>query len=165
MNIVLIGYRGTGKSTLGNALADKLDRPFLDTDQLIISEAKLTIPEIFEQEGEQGFRKREKNVIRSIDEDRAVIACGGGAVMDPENGKMLRQNGYIFWLTAKPETILNRIANEDGRPPLTSLPPLEEIKTLLKQRAPLYEKFADYQISTEGKSINNLLEEVIDHLL
>ncbi|WP_041941562.1 shikimate kinase [Waddlia chondrophila] len=162
--IVLIGYRGVGKTTLGKALADTLKRPFIDTDDLIVQAAKRSIPEIFNHEGEPGFRLIEKRVIASINIPNAVIACGGGAILDSDNVRSLKNNGYLLWLTATSGTLLCRISNEANRPPLTLLPPLEEIETVLKQRTPLYAQYADRTLSTEGKSIQKLLDEIIKDL-
>lgn len=164
MKIVLIGFRGTGKTTLGTTLANVLKRPFIDTDQLIVANAKLSIPEIFEKEGETRFRNLEKKAIASIEAPDAVIACGGGAILDPENANLLKRDGYLLWLTADSGTIADRIRGDANRPPLTKLLLEEEVATLLAQRAPLYERYADHNISTEEKSIDELIKEIIKHL-
>lgn len=164
MNIVIIGYRGTGKTTLGKALAKALKRPFIDTDALIVERESIQIPEIFSAVGEAGFRQIEKAVIQSLNYKDAVIACGGGAILDPDNRAALKQNGYCIWLSASAPVIAERIQTDPNRPALTNLPAAEEIEHLLEVRTPLYKNAADCSFSTEAKSINKLLEEVIEHL-
>ena len=93
-----------------------------------------------------------------------MIACGGGAILDPENVKILKRNGYCLWLTASPDTIANRISENTDRPPLTTLSPKEEIRTVLEKRTPLYAQYADHSFCTEGKPINKILEEIIEYL-
>lgn len=164
LNIFIIGYRGTGKTTLGKALAEALDRPFVDTDDLIVEREGKSIPEIFSAVGEGGFRQIEKAVIQSIRRTDAIIACGGGAVLDPENVAALKQNGYCIWLNASASTIAERIQADSNRPALTDLPPIEEIEHLLEVRTPIYQDTADLTFSTDILTINKLLEEVIEHL-
>lgn len=164
MNIIIIGYRGTGKTTLGKTLAKALQRPFVDTDDLIVERENKSIPEIISTLKETGFRQIEKAVIQSLNFTDAVVACGGGAILDPENTKALKQNGYCIWLNASVPTITQRIQEDSNRPELTNLPLVEEIEHLLKIRTPLYKAAADCTFSTEGSSINKTLEEIIEHL-
>ena len=132
MNIVLIGYRCSGKTTAGKALARQLRRGFLDTDALIERRAGCSIEEIVSKEGWDHFRKLEKRVVRETSSlDHKVIATGGGAVVDEENVKNLKRNGWIVWLDGTPEVLRKRMVQEErsgrGRPSLTGLDPLEEI--------------------------------------
>ncbi len=161
MNIVLIGFRGTGKTTLGKALAEKLNRPFLDTDALICEQTGLSIPNIFSSIGEKGFRNIESEIIQKIQtKEDAIISCGGGAILDPENIKHLKKNGFLVLLTATAETIEQRIRGSLERPSLTEKEPLEEIRHLLEIRNPLYRKVADLVIDTESKTPEELIQQL-----
>lgn len=164
MNIIFIGFRGTGKTTIGKAIAKKINRRFIDTDELIVQKAKMSIPEIFTELGENGFRQLEKDVIRSLNGSHSVISCGGGAIIDPQNAQRLKHNGYCIWLKASADKIIERIQDDPNRPALTALSPEEEIKQLLEIRNPLYKKYTDIAFFTDNTSINKLLEEVIEHL-
>ena len=120
MNIVLIGYRGTGKSTVGKLLAMRLGRQFVSTDEEIIKRAKRTIPEIVAQEGWEYFRDLESEVCREFaGRDRLVIDTGGGAILRTQNVEALKKSGTLFWLTASVETITKRIGRDNQRPSLT----------------------------------------------
>ena len=151
-NIVLIGMPGSGKTTVGRLLADQLGKEFLDTDALIAEKAGCTIPEIFETQGEAGFRKIETQVLREIGNlSGKVIATGGGCVTREENYPLLHQNGMIFCLKRKLSSLLT-----DGRP-LSQTNPLEE---LYRIRKPLYERFADHSIDnnrTAGEAAEEIL--------
>src|SRR4051812_21865270 len=138
MNIALIGYRGSGKSSIGKALAQKLSMSFVDTDVVLVKRAGLTIREIFDLEGEAAFRARESQIIREIAAgDYQVIALGGGAVLKSENVAAIKQGGTarIVWLQATPEVLFQRIAADTAtnanRPNLTSSGGLEEVRKLL----------------------------------
>jgi shikimate kinase len=148
MNIVLIGYRGVGKTTIGKQLAGRMGMEFVDTDELIVQRAGKTIREIFEQGGEPLFRELESAVIDDLAEnDHAVIAAGGGVVLRKSNIEKLQANGRIVWLQAPAEELWNRIKADTqtsaNRPNLTSAGGLEEILRLLQIRAPLYASAAD----------------------
>lgn len=147
MKVVLIGFRGTGKTTVGRILANRLGLPFYDTDALIEQRAGMPIPEIFRRAGEAHFRALEREVIASLRTAEGVIATGGGAVCDPANVADLRWHGRVFLLTAAPEICHERIAGSD-RPGLTDLSPAEEIRTLLARRKDAYLGAADTCIDT-----------------
>ena len=148
MNIVLIGYRGSGKTSIGKKLASNLWMDFVDTDVLIVERAGKTIREAFAAEGEEGFRRRESEVIAEVaGRDNQVIAAGGGAILKAENVAALKKNGKVVWLKAKAEVLLQRIEKDAGtaanRPNLTAAGGLEEVRQILEKRTPLYQAAAD----------------------
>lgn len=157
---VIIGLRGTGKSTVGRMLAEKQGIPFHDTDALIQKQTGLEIPEIFSRYGEEEFRRIEREVIASLPAGPAVIATGGGAVMDPGNRLLLRQGAHIILLTADQATLAARI-RRSSRPPLTDLSPEEEIHHLGKIRGPIYRGCADLCISTTGENPARIVDQVL----
>ena len=144
---VLIGLRGSGKTAIGRRMAEKLRIPLYDTDALIEARAKQSIPEIFSGFGEEVFRHMEREVIASLPDGAAVIATGGGAVMDPQNIQRLRRKAHIILLTADEETLHSRIQGS-GRPALTTLSDLDEIRHLAGVRMPVYRGLADLCIDT-----------------
>ena len=148
MNIVLIGYRGVGKTTIGKQLAGRMGMNFVDTDELVMERSGKTIREIFQQSGEALFRDLESAVIDDLAEtDNTVIAAGGGVVLRKSNVEKLQANGRIVWLQAPAEVLWQRISADTlttaNRPDLTSTGGLEEILRLLQVRAPLYAAAAD----------------------
>ncbi|HOW05130.1 shikimate dehydrogenase [Methanospirillum hungatei] len=162
--IVLIGYRGTGKSSIGKALSRMTGQGYLDTDQLIEDATGKKISQIFESEGEAGFREIEQHVIARIPSGAGIISTGGGAVIRPVNVRMLRMNSLVILLNSSPEVIYNRIHASD-RPSLTGLPLREEIEQVLKERMPIYRSVADIVIDTStttpeeaARQILNLVE-------
>ena len=160
MKVVLVGFRGTGKTAVGRILADRLEVPFYDTDALIERRMGMRIPEIFRRYGEVEFRILEREVIASLRDAKGVISTGGGAVSDPANVADLRWHGTVVLLTAAPAVILDRIAGSD-RPGLTDLSPAEEVQALLAARQEAYIGAADVCIDT-GKYTP---EEVADLVL
>ena len=166
MNIVLIGFRGTGKSTVGRLLAKRLERDFIDSDNQIESSTGKTIKSIFEDYGEEGFRKIEADVIAKLgEEDNKVISAGGGAVLREENVRNLKDIGFLVLLEATPEIINSRIAQDkkttQQRPSLTDKKPLDEIKHLIEQREHAYKNAADYTINTSYVSCEDIVNEII----
>ncbi|HJS66217.1 MAG TPA: shikimate kinase [Nitrospiraceae bacterium] len=163
MNIVLIGYRGTGKSTVGKLLAMRLGRQFVSTDEEIIKRAKRTIPEIVAQEGWEYFRDLESDVCRELaGRDRLVIDTGGGAILRTQNVEALKKNGILFWLTASVETITKRIGRGNQRPSLTgSKSFIDEIQDVLRERTPKYQAASDHVITTDDQSIKQLVEIIL----
>ena len=160
MNIVLIGYRGTGKSTVGKLLAMRLGRQFVSTDEEIIRRAKRTIPEIVAQEGWEYFRDLESEVCREFaGRDRLVIDTGGGAILRTQNVEALKKSGTLFWLTASVGTITKRIGRDNQRPSLTgSKSFVDEIQDVLRERTPKYQAASDHVITTDDRSIKQLVE-------
>ncbi|HVP24881.1 MAG TPA: shikimate dehydrogenase [Methanomicrobiales archaeon] len=159
MRVVLTGFRGTGKTTVGQLLAGRLRIPFIDTDTAIEERTGKRIPAIFREKGETGFRKLERSAIASLPADNVIVSAGGGAVLDPENVADLRRGSLVFLLRAGEETITGRIGGSD-RPSLTGRPPAEEVGELLRARRPAYLRAADICISTEGKSPRGVTEEI-----
>jgi len=165
MNIVLIGYRATGKTEVGRVLARKLGYDFVDSDSLIEKEAGCSISDIVKREGWPGFRKREKDVIKRLSmREKTVIAVGGGAVLDKENVEYLRKSGVIIWLKASAETILKRLKEDDKtasqRPSLTGRPLDAELVEILEKRIPLYKSAANVEIETDNYSIEEVVNKI-----
>ena len=150
-HIVLIGFMGSGKTTVGHLVAEKLAWPFVDTDALVVEDAGLSIPDIFATEGEAGFRERESAALaRLAGEPPRVIATGGGIVTQPRNAPLLRSLGFVVWLSATEDDIYARVSRNRNRPLLQTADPRQTIRTLLEQRRPLYESFAHLTIETHG---------------
>lgn len=163
-NIVLTGFMGTGKTEISKELQKILGWNVVDVDAEIEKAQNMKIAEIFEQFGESGFREIEKDKIEDVSKnENVIISTGGGAVLKEENISALRRNGIIVCLTAKPETILKRISNNNERPLLQVNDPLEKIKELLKIRKPYYEK-ADITIDTDGKTPGAAAKEIIERI-
>ena len=163
MNIVLIGYRGTGKSTAGRLLAARLGRALVSTDAEIVTRAKRTIPEIVAQEGWEYFRDLESDICRELaSRDHLVIDTGGGAILRAQNVEALKKTGTLFWLTASFETIVKRIGGDDQRPSLTGTKSfVDEIQDVLRERTPKYQSAADHVIATDDRSIDQLVETLL----
>lgn len=153
VRIVLSGFRGTGKTRVGELLAHMLGVPFFDTDALIEKRVGMTIYEIFQKHGEEYFRKKECETINTLDLIDSVVSTGGGAIMDPSNVAALRPGSTMFLLTADDRTIEQRIARTK-RPSLTRLPLREEIHELQASRRPFYIAAADFCIDTTHKEAN-----------
>lgn len=169
MNLVLIGYRGTGKSTVGQLLATRWGCALIDMDEEIERRAGMSIAEIFAAEDEAGFRRREVEVARDVSRlDQHVIAAGGGAVVNPANRQLLRGSGRVVWLRASAESIHARIAGDATtaarRPNLTASGGLDEVERLLAERTPIYQDAADLVIDTEGKTAAEVADEIADAL-
>ena len=149
MNIVLMGYRGTGKSTVGRLLAARLGRELVSTDAEIVKRAQRTIPEIVAQEGWEYFRDLESDICRELAiRDQLVIDTGGGAILRAQNVEALKKNGTVFWLTASVETIAKRIGGDSQRPSLTGTKSfVDEIQDVLRERTPKYQAAADHSIA------------------
>lgn len=166
MTITLVGYRGTGKSTIAAALADRLGWAAVDADAEIESRAGRSIREIFETDGEAEFRRLERGVLAELlRRERLVIASGGGAVLDPESRRDMAAAGPVVWLTASLETLVARLAADlatpGRRPALTPHDPPTEIATLLAQREPYYREVATLTVATDGQTPEDIVAEVL----
>ncbi|MBN1662398.1 MAG: shikimate kinase [Deltaproteobacteria bacterium] len=165
MKIVLIGYRCTGKSSIGKKLAQALALPFYDTDALIEAAAGMTIREMVDLEGWPCFRQRERECIQRVaSSSDGVIATGGGAVMNPDNAAALKDKSVVVWLMADVDTILARLADDaatkDQRPPLSDADVRRETEKILEERTPVYRRLADTIIDTAVYGVDKAVEEI-----
>lgn len=163
-NVVLIGFMGTGKTSTGRLLASRLGRPFIDIDSKIEQEENMTVQEIFERQGEEWFRQKERSVIAKLSSNtNTVIATGGGAVLYQSNRIRLRQNGVIVCLEASVQTIIDRTAGRNSRPLLNCEDQVAKIVGLLAERHHAYSE-ADLIIDTSLISPQMVTEQIIDFL-
>ena len=152
-NIFLVGLMGAGKTTVGRVLARRLGLPFVDSDQEIEARTGVSIPTIFEIEGEEGFRQREAQVIEDLTQHEAlVLATGGGVVLDPANRAYLKSGGWVVYIDVPPETLYERIRHDRNRPLIQVENPLARLQVLYAQRAPLYRDVADFIV--DGRRLN-----------
>jgi shikimate kinase len=163
-NIYLVGFMGTGKTAVGTALAKQLKWQFVDLDTLIELRERRQITEIFAKAGEPYFRRIEKVVLKDVaKENKFVVACGGGIVLDPENIRLMKESGRAICLLATPEVILKRASGTTHRPLLNVKDPKKQIGHLLKLRAPYYAK-ADCQIDTSKLTIEQVVKMIAKQL-
>jgi shikimate kinase len=163
MNIVLIGYRGTGKSVVGHLLARKLNRETISMDAEIVKKAGMPIPEFVEQNGWPKFRDLETEVAQKLTErDNIIVDCGGGVIERPENIPALRTNGVIFWLQASVDEVVSRIAGGTERPALTEGKTFtEEVEEVLERRTPLYSEAAQHIINTDNMTPDQVADSIL----
>ncbi|NOD29779.1 MULTISPECIES: shikimate kinase [Ruegeria] len=164
--VVLVGMMGAGKTAVGRALAARLGVPFLDSDAEIESAANMTIPEIFERDGEPFFRTKESQVIgRLLDEQKGILSTGGGAFLQPENRRIIAEKGAAVWLRADLNVLWTRVRHKDTRPLLRTADPYATLKSLYEARVPVYAQ-ADLTVDSDGEtSIENMVGRVVDALL
>lgn len=164
--VVLVGMMGAGKTAVGRALAARLGVPFLDSDAEIESAANMTIPEIFERDGEAFFRTKESQVIgRLLDEEKGILSTGGGAFLAEQNRQMITERGVSVWLRADLNVLWNRVKHKDTRPLLRTADPYATLRTLYDSRVPVYAQ-ADLTAESDGEtSIENMVERVVNALL
>lgn len=159
----LVGMMGAGKSAVGAALADRLGRPFEDTDARIEAREGRSIPAIFAEDGEGAFRKRERETVLGLSGSSSVVALGGGAVAQPGMRALLAEGGVVVWLRATPETLLARVGQGEGRPLLRGLDEAgrrERLSALLAEREAHYGS-ADLIVDTDGRSVEEVAEAVL----
>lgn len=163
MNLVLIGYRGTGKSTVGGLLAERLGMRYVCMDSEIQKKAKMTIPEIVAKHGWNNFRDLETELTKELTRhDGLVIDTGGGVIERQENVRDLQVNTLIFWLYASVNTIISRIQDDSSRPALTSGKTfIEEVSDVLAKREPIYKAAAHYGIDTNNTSPSHVADSII----
>jgi shikimate dehydrogenase len=166
MNIVLIGMRGSGKTTVGEILARKLGRKLVEMDELITQKAGLSIPEIVEKYGWSKFREIEEEITSEVaGRDNIINASGGGVVTGEKNIAQLKKSGVLVWLKADVDTLLRRIGEDTERPPLVKgRTQREDIEMTLAERMPLYQKAADLVVDTENKTAEEVAEDIIKSL-
>jgi len=168
-NLVLIGYRGTGKTSVGARLAEVLQRPFVDLDQVLVSEAGRSVADIVAQGGWAEFRRLEKQLVARYRNTRGlVLATGGGVVLDPNNVAALRENGILIWLTADPAAIQTRLAQDQprdaNRPSLTGEDAIREAAAVAEERAPLYLAAAQISVDTTHRTVGQVVKLVLEAL-
>ena len=152
-NIVLIGMMGSGKTTTGLALSQRASLPFIDTDAMIEARLKMDIPHIFKQYGESYFRDQETEAARlAASAGGAIIATGGGMVINPQNMALLKKTGFVIYLYCNPQELYKRISGDKNRPLL------DKLLELLDQRKPLYEKYSDLAIDSASATTDELSE-------
>ena len=163
MNIVLIGYRGTGKTSVGQLLAERLGRPLISTDAEVIRRATLSIPEIVKQFGWDRFRDLESDACLELSgKDRLIIDTGGGVILRQRNVDALKAKGVLFWLTASVRTITERIGGDTQRPSLTGTKSFtDEVEEVLREREPRYKAAADHVIQTDGRSLAQVADAIL----
>lgn len=164
-NIFLIGPMGTGKSTIGRQIASLLRMDFVDSDHEIQDRTGVDIPTIFDFEGEEGFRRREKVVIDELTrKEGQVLATGGGSVLDPENRRNLSSRGYVIYLYCGVDQQYQRTMRDRNRPLLQTDDPLGRLRTLMDERDPLYRTTADLVVTTENRSASSVSKEILRKL-
>jgi shikimate kinase len=165
-NLVLIGGRACGKTSVGKALALALQRPFVDLDEVLVAQAGRSIADLVAAAGWPEFRRREKALVAHYGKlSGQVLAPGGGVVLDPENVNVLREHGLVIWLMAEPATLGQRLQGDQGsqefRPSLTGADPVAEMAKVLAEREPLYRAAAHLTMDTTGLSIPEIVQRIL----
>jgi shikimate kinase len=156
-NLVITGFMGTGKSTVGRLVARKLGRPFMDTDEELVRRVGMSIPEIFERQGEQGFRHIERRLCRFLSAQGGyVISTGGGMLIDESNREVMLASSFVICLTADPETIMNRLKQDTVERPLLK----GDWRGLLEKRQPVYDSIPN-QLDTTSKTPEQVADEIV----
>ncbi|MDX8387227.1 MAG: shikimate kinase [Ghiorsea sp.] len=164
--MVLIGLMGSGKSILGKLLASRLSFELIDLDDLIVSQEQRSIPQIFEQRGEDVFRTLESKYLEKVIaiESETVISTGGGAVLAKKNRALMKSSGKVIWLDASPEILAARITGDSNRPLLHGVDPLEKMISLTTLRNPLYAEIADLQVDTGVLTDEEAVDKIVNFL-
>lgn len=163
MSLVLIGFMGTGKSTIALQLSEKLKMPIMEMDKQIVQKEQMEISEIFATKGENYFREIETLLLKELQiEEHVIVSCGGGTPLRECNVIEMKKNGPVFLLTAEPETIWERVKTSKERPLLNKDMSLEHIRNLMKEREEKYLKAADHIIKTDGKKPEEICQEIIN---
>ncbi len=161
-NIFLIGFMGAGKSTIAKVLQRELGMELVEMDERIVKEQGMSINDIFAQKGEDGFRDIESQLVIDIGKNKnSIVSCGGGVVVRPQNVENMKKSGKIVFLTATPETILERVKNGKDRPLLNGHMNVEYISELMEKRRQMYEDAADVKVATDGKTVGEICTEII----
>ena len=161
-NIIFVGPMGAGKTTIGKQLARQLGRTFYDSDRAIEKQTGANIPWIFEMEGEEGFRRREKTIIAELtNKQNIVLATGGGVILDPENRDQITRQGFVIYLSAPLDQLFNRTAKDKNRPLLQTDNPRKKLEEILSIRDPLYREVADIVIETDGSPARGVVKKLM----
>lgn len=164
-NIFLVGSMGAGKSTIGKQLAKSLRKEFVDSDHEIEARTGVDIGYIFDLEGEDGFRKRERTAIEDLSQRRdIVLATGGGAILLPENRQNLVSRGFVVYLYAPLDLLVERASRDRGRPLLDGHDPRERLSALLEERDPLYRQVSDFIMETDERSTRLVVKDLLRHI-
>lgn len=166
-NVILIGFMGSGKTSVGKVLAKRLSYGFHDTDEMLERRAGDTINHIFEVHGEEYFRSMETGLLKDMlsDTDRTVISTGGGLPLREQNAKLLREMGYVVFLKAAKQTVVNRLVHDTTRPLLQGGELEQKVEHLLEIRTPIYEKAAHKMIATDGRTIEDIAAMIMESYL
>jgi shikimate kinase len=165
-NLYLVGMMGAGKSTVGRLLARRLKLRFIDCDHEIERRCGVSVPHIFEVEGEPGFRARESQVLEELATlQNVVLATGGGAVLDAANRRRLAATGTVIYLCAKPEALYERVRQDRNRPLLATGDPLARLRELYVKRDPLYREVAHLVVDTGRQSVQALARTIVEQLI
>ncbi|HZX21140.1 MAG TPA: shikimate dehydrogenase [Clostridia bacterium] len=165
-NIVLIGFMGSGKTSVGTELSTLLEMDYIDTDDIIVRNSGMSINEIFNIYGEAEFRRLETQAIKGLqDTKNTIISCGGGVVLNPENINLLKNNGRIAWLKVSPDEAFDRLLGDNNRPLLKDNFTVGKLSQILESRLPLYEDASDMIIDTDKKNVQEIAREIIKKLL
>ncbi len=160
-NLILIGFMGTGKSTIARQLSKQLDMPFFEMDEMIVQKEGMEISDIFKEKGEDYFRNVETTLLKNLlQKERGILSCGGGIVLRDENIQAMKNHGTVILLTATPETIFKRVKHNQSRPVLNGKKNINDITKLMKERESRYQMAADITISTDDKSLSQICEEI-----
>lgn len=162
-NIILIGFMGSGKTTIGTALAKQLEYQFLDTDAFIVEKEGVSINTIFAEHGEEYFRNIETKTLEEMEEtvEKTILSTGGGLPLRECNGVILKRLGFVVFLKVQKDTVLKRLKGDTTRPLLKGDNVEEKVENLLEYRNPIYEYTAHIVIETDGKSVKEISEEII----
>ena len=164
-NLFVVGLMGAGKTTIGKLLAKHRELEFIDSDHEIIARCGVSIPTIFEIEGEEGFRRREMCVIDELTQRKGIIlATGGGAILSPENRAWLKSRGTVIYLRGQPQELYMRTRHDKNRPLLQTDDPLKKMKDLYAARHPLYMETADIVLDTGRQSVHCLVRRLESNL-
>lgn len=164
-NLILVGMMGSGKTTMGRALARHLGKAFVDSDEEIQQRTGVTIPHIFDIEGETGFRQRETAAIRDlVERDNMVLATGGGAVLAEQSRELMRQNGIVIYLKVNVHDLWQRTRHDRNRPLLQTADPYAKLTELFQQRDPLYLQVADIVMQSGKQSAHALMLQLVDEI-
>lgn len=163
-NVILIGFMGCGKTSVGIRLSYALKRTIIDTDKWIERKQEMSISEIFASKGEEAFRRMEKECLLQLieSENGRIISTGGGLPVREENHALLKQLGRVYYLKVTPQVVYERLKGDTTRPLLQGLNPQEKIRELLVYREPLYEKCADYVIEVSDKSFDEIIAQIVE---